>query len=151
MAISKKNNYSKENSLRGYKMDNLWLLTEERPKPSVILQIIEMYCADFKDKITLKQEIKIKPIIDNGVFKYVYVIEGLKVGNADKILIKTVSGSSSFLDFLLFKQEKAPTKGSTSDNLIMAIEETKTSDDESRNTGVYQSEYSVASEPLNPL
>lgn len=23
-------------------MDNLWLLTEERPKPSVILQIIEI-------------------------------------------------------------------------------------------------------------
>lgn len=119
-------------------MDNLWLLTEERPKPSVILQIIKMYCADFSDKITVKQEIKIKPIINNGVFKYVYVIEGLKVANADNIFIKTVSGSSSFLDFLLFKQENAPEEGSTNDNLIMAIEETKTSDDESRNTGVYQ-------------
>ena len=25
-------------------MDHLWLLTEERPKPSVVLQIIKMYC-----------------------------------------------------------------------------------------------------------
>lgn len=119
-------------------MDNLWLLTEERPKPSVILQITNMYCADFNDKITEQTEIKIKPIIENGVFKFVYVIEGLKVGKAAQIYIKTVSGSSSFLDFLLFKQEKAPTEGNPTDNLIMAIEETKTSDDESRNTGVYQ-------------
>ena len=27
-------------------MDHLWLLTEERPKPSVVLQIIKMYCKD---------------------------------------------------------------------------------------------------------
>ena len=119
-------------------MENLWLLTEERPKPSVILQIVEMYCNDFDDKITLKEEIRIKPIIENGVFKFIYVIEGLKVNGANNIYIKTVSGSSSFLDFLLFKQECAPKEGCSTDNLIMAIEETKTSDDESRNTGVYQ-------------
>lgn len=119
-------------------MENLWLLTEERPKPSVILQIIEMYCNDFEDKIALKEEIRIKPITENGVFKFIYVIEGLKVYGAKNIYIKTVSGSSSFLDFLLFKQEFAPKEGCSTDNLIMAIEETKTSDDESRNTGVYQ-------------
>lgn len=119
-------------------MDNLWLLTEERPKPSVILQIIEMYCSDFNDRIVAKGDIKIKPIIESGKFKFTYVVENLKVGNAESIFIKTVSGSSSFLDFLLFKQKTAPVEGSTTDNLIMAIEETKTSDDESRNTGVYQ-------------
>ena len=119
-------------------MANLWLLTEERPKPSVILQIVEMYCNDFDDEITLKEEIRIKPIIENGVFKFIYVIEGLKVDGANSIYIKTVSGNSSFLDFLLFKQENAPKEGCSADNLIMAIEETKTSDDESRNTGVYQ-------------
>lgn len=119
-------------------MDNLWLLTEERPKPSVVNQIIEMYCKDFGDKITEHNEIKIKPIIIDGIFKFVYKIEGLTVVGAADIFIKTVSGSSSFLDFLLFKQENEPTEGSLEDNLIMAIEETKTSDDESRNTGVYQ-------------
>lgn len=119
-------------------MDNLWLLTEERPKPSVINQIIEMYCNDFNDKIILRDEIKIKPIIINGFFKFVYKIEGLAVGKAADIFIKTVSGNSSFLDFLLFKQKAEPIEGNSGDNLIMAIEETKTSDDESRNTGVYQ-------------
>lgn len=119
-------------------MDNLWLLTEERPKPSVVLQIIEMYCKDFSDQHHITGEIKIKPVINAGVFSFVYMVEGLSVNQADKIFIKTVSGSSSFLDFLLFKQKDAPIEGSTADHLIMAIEETKTSDDESRNTGVYQ-------------
>lgn len=132
--------YKNENNLSGGKdnMDNLWLLTEERPKQSVVLQIVEMYCKDFNDEIVQHDEIKIRPHIENGFFKFIYEIEGLAVGKADKIYIKTVSGNSSFLDFLLFKQPKAPVEGSTSDNLIMAIEETKTSDDESRNTGVYQ-------------
>ena len=119
-------------------MDNLWFLTEERPKPCVIMQILNMYCVDFNDKIVIKEEIKIKPIIENGIFKFVYVVEGVKVEKANKIFIKTVSGSSSFLDFLLFKQECAPTEGNPIDNLLMAIEETKTNDDEARNTGVYQ-------------
>lgn len=119
-------------------MDNLWLLTEERPKPSVIIQILEMYCKDFDDRMKVCGDVKIKPVISNGVFKFVYKIEGLTVAKAADIFIKTVSGSSSFIDFLLFKQEEAPTEGNCEDNLIMAIEETKTSDDESRNTGVYQ-------------
>lgn len=33
------------------KNDNIWLLTEERPKPSVVSQIIEMYSSDFDDDI----------------------------------------------------------------------------------------------------
>lgn len=98
-------------------MDNLWLLTEERPKPSVINQIVEMYCRDFDDRITIREEIKIKPVIIDGFFKFVYKVEGLAVAGAGDIFIKTVSGSSSFLDFLLFKQETAPTEGSPDDNL----------------------------------
>lgn len=59
-------------------MDHLWLLTEERPKPSVVLQIIKMYCKDFDDRITLHHEIKILPHIKDGVFQFVYEVEGLK-------------------------------------------------------------------------
>lgn len=82
-------------------MENLWLLTEERPKPSVILQIIEIYCNDFDDKITLKEEIRIKPIIENGVFKFIYVIEGLKVDGANSIYIKS-RRLAEVLVFLIF-------------------------------------------------
>ena len=118
-------------------MDNLWLLTEERPKLSVIIQIINMYCEDFNDEY-YENSIHIVPIFENKKFTFTYKVEGLFVNNANNIFIKTVSGSSSFIDFLLFKQENEPTEGNTEDNLIMAIEETKTNDDESRNTGVYQ-------------
>lgn len=119
-------------------MDNLWILTEERPKPTVILQILKMYCIDFNDYITSCKEIKIKPIIHNGYFQFVYEVEGISINSIKNIFIKTVSGDSSFLDFLVFKQEDAPRENCSTDNLLMAIEETKTSDDESRNTGVYQ-------------
>lgn len=119
-------------------MDNLWLLTEERPKSSVIKQILEMYCKDFNDELSIVGDIRIRPVIEEGYFKFVYIVENISVSNAEHIYIKTVSGSSSFLDFLLFKQNNAPVEGSKTDNLIMAIEETKTSDGESRNTGVYQ-------------
>ncbi len=49
--------------------------------------------------------------------------------------MKTVSGNSSFIDFLIFYQKDEPT---AKDIPIYAIEETKTDDKESRNTGVYQ-------------
>lgn len=47
-------------------MDHLWLLTEERPKPSVVLQIIKMYCKDFDDRITLHNEIKSMPCLSRS-------------------------------------------------------------------------------------
>lgn len=119
-------------------MDNLWILTEERPKTSVLMQIVSIYCDDFNDIYENDDSILIKPIIKNDKFTFTYEVEGFRIKKANKIFIKTVSGNSSFIDFLVFKQENEPTEGSTSDNLIMAVEETKTSDDESRNTGVYQ-------------
>lgn len=139
-------------------MDNLWILTEERPKPSVIFQIACLYCEDFQvtmpyyDRLKVENkvftmpgynkhiensELTIRPIITNGIFQFTYIVEGIEISGINQIFIKTVSGSSSFFDFLVFKQVQAPINGQT-DNLLMAIEETKTSDGESRNTGVYQ-------------
>lgn len=120
-------------------MDNLWILTEERPKVSVICQIMDLYKNDFGSTISLmdRDKVKIKADFENGVFQFTYTVEGISVKGINQIIIKTVSGSSSFFDFLVFKQESAPIEGLPG-NLLMAIEETKTSDDESRNTGVYQ-------------
>lgn len=117
--------------------NNIWILTEERPRFTAILQIIELYCKDFNDTIVLDEEVKIRAVINKGVFQFKYIVEGLKVGDAENIIIKLVSGKSSFLDFLLFKQQNEPVEGK-SGNILMGIEETKTSDDESRNTGVSQ-------------
>lgn len=120
-------------------MNNLWILTEERPKVSVICQIMELYRDDFNgiiDKMD-KNKVKIKADFKNGIFQFSYTVEGITIKDIDQIKIKIVSGNSSFFDFLVFKQEDAPNENK-SKNLLMAIEETKTSDDESRNTGVYQ-------------
>lgn len=119
-------------------MDNLWILTEERPKITVIKQILMQYCIDFSDNLTSISEMKILPLIKNNNFFFKYLVTGIKLQNINNIFIKTVSGDSSFLDFLVFKQKKEPLENCTSEKPIMAIEETKTNDDESRNTGVYQ-------------
>ena len=119
-------------------MDNLWILTEERPKNTVIKEIINQYCKDFSDNVISRNELKILPLIKENKFFFKYLITGIKLKNIENIFIKTVSGDSSFLDFLVFKQEKEPEANNISEKPIMAIEETKTNDDESRNTGVYQ-------------
>lgn len=117
--------------------DNIWILTEERPKNHVIQKILELYAADFND--TIKTEgLSIVPIIQSGKFAFTYEVKNVSAVKAAKVFLKTVSGSSSFFDFLLFRQPNAPVEGSTTELPLMAIEETKTGDDESRNTGVSQ-------------
>jgi hypothetical protein len=119
-------------------MNNIWILTEEKPKASVAKQILSIYKSDFGATIISEQRIEIVPEIINGYFKFRYFVKGIKIKDIDNIYIKIVSGSSSFTDFLLFVQQNEPVEGSRNDNLVFAMEETKTSDDESRNTGVFQ-------------
>ena len=119
-------------------MDNIYILTEERPKNSVIRSILDLYIKDFGGIVEKETTLSIKPVIKQNTFQFKYIVEGISLKGIDQIIIKTVSGSSSFFDFLFFVQNKEPSEGSTNDNLLMAIEETKTGDDESRNTGVSQ-------------
>lgn len=118
-------------------MDRLWILTEEKPKISVIETILKLYCRDFNDTVTFSEIKKIVPVINGNTFQFHYKFEGARLKNCTEIILATISGSSSFFDFLVFKQENKP-EGTSFDNLLMAIEETKTNGDESRNTGVYQ-------------
>lgn len=116
--------------------DNLWILTEEKPKNSVITQILHLYARDFDTCIFCSsKQLRILPVIKNDAFSFCYSVQGLSLEGIGHIYIKTVSGSSSFLDFLVFRQPEEPTP---QDVPVMAIEETKTTDSESRNTGVYQ-------------
>jgi hypothetical protein len=114
---------------------NIWILTEERPKVEVLQTIFEYFaknqkCGFFGDSI------RIIPMLNpNKTFAFTYEVIGFKCAKVDRIYIKTVSGSSSFTDFLIFYQDKQPT---INDTPLYAIEETKTDDKESRNTGVYQ-------------
>lgn len=114
---------------------NLWILTEERPKNKVLGAIIEKFAKDYEVACFINN-IRILPILnDDKTFSFTYEVKGLDSKVVKKVYIKTVSGYSSFVDFLVFYQDQEPTNDDTP---IYAIEETKTDDAESRNTGVYQ-------------
>lgn len=124
--------FNKRNKL---KSSNLWILTEERPKKEVLGAIIEKFAKDHGIACFISN-IRILPILNTDkTFTFTYEVKGLDSQVVRKIFIKTVSGYSSFVDFLIFYQDNEPT---LKDIPIYAIEETKTDDAESRNTGVYQ-------------
>ena len=114
--------------------NNLWILTEERPKEQVLTKIFEKFCGD-KGIGAFVDNIRILPILNKGNFTFTYEVIGFTCNVVDKVYIKTVSGTSSFTDFLVFHQNAEP---KIEDTPLYAIEETKTDDQESRNTGVFQ-------------
>ncbi|MCF6344059.1 MAG: hypothetical protein L3J15_05190 [Devosiaceae bacterium] len=114
---------------------NLWILTEERPKADIIGIIFQRFAEDYKSACFI-DNIRILPVLNNdGIFTFTYEVKGLDSKIVDNVYLKIVSGNSSFVDFLIFYQEHQP---SECDVPIYAIEETKTDDSESRNTGVFQ-------------
>jgi hypothetical protein len=114
---------------------NLWILTEERPKTNVLQMIFsffakDMCCGFFGTKLC------IIPILnERKCFDFTYKVVGFTCERVKNVFIKTVSGNSSFTDFLIYYQDTLP---QVEDEPLYAIEETKTDDSESRNTGVYQ-------------
>jgi len=114
---------------------NLWILTEERPKIEVLKRILDKFTIDNKFS-SFVDNLRILPILENRKFAFTYELVGFKCNRISKIYIKIVSGYSSFVDFLVFYQDKKPNP--SCDTPVYAIEETKTDDSESRNTGVYQ-------------
>ena len=119
-------------------MTNLWILTEEKPKRSVVIEILKKYSFEYNKRIELDANgVIIAPVFEEKRYSFTCEVYGVTIEGISSIYLKTVSGGSSFLDYLLFEQLEEPDDGDCS-NMIMAFEETKTSDDESRNTGVYQ-------------
>lgn len=115
-------------------MRTLWILTEERPKP-VVIQAIFQRCANELGIGFFAGKLKIVPIVENGLFSFSYQVLGIDTPQIKRIVIKTISGQSSFVDYLIYFQETEPTPEQAP---LWAIEETKTDDGESRNTGVFQ-------------
>jgi len=117
--------------------ENLWILTEERPKNSVVKTILEEYCREHNAKIIFTGNLLIKPVVVDDKFSFDYIVENVYIAGIGSIAIKVVSGKTSFVDYILIKQKDVPISGSL-DNIVMIVEETKTSDAESRNTGIGQ-------------
>lgn len=114
---------------------NLWILTEERPKREVVHNILFKFSKDNEIPCFI-DTIRILPLLNKkNDFSFTYEIVGFKSNNINRIFLETVSGQSSFVDYLLFYQDNKPT---INDIPLYAIEETKTDDAESRNTGVFQ-------------
>jgi hypothetical protein len=114
--------------------NNLWFLTEERPKKEVLQTILQKFAKDY-GFVAFVNPLHIQPILENNCFTFIYEVKGFDCKKVSHIYIKTISGNSSLVDYLIFHQEAEPT---IKDIPIYAIEETKTDDKESRNTGVYQ-------------
>ena len=79
--------------------------------------------------------IRIIPVVENDKFSFVYKVTGFNTPKVESVYLKIVSGKSSFVDYIIFDTEHEPT---VNDIPVFVIEETKTDDSESRNTGVYQ-------------
>lgn len=114
---------------------NLWILTEERPKKEVLKTIFEYFAKDHQCGF-FGDTLRIIPILnEKHEFAFIYEVIGFTCAKVNRVFIKTISGYSSFVDFLIFYQDAMPVQ---TDTPIYAIEETKTDDKESRNTGVFQ-------------
>ena len=113
---------------------NLWILTEERPKIEVLELIIKQFLKDFAFCAFI-DNLRILPIIEDSKFTFCYEIIGVKCNSFGKIYLEIISGKSSFVDYLVFFVKERP---KPNDEPLYIIEETKTDDSESRNTGVYQ-------------
>ncbi|MCL7766820.1 hypothetical protein [Pasteurella multocida] len=116
-------------------MSNLWILTEERPKTEVIEAIFKKFSQEYGIGFLYSGKLRIVPLIENDRFIFTYQVLGINTPKVSQIFIKTVSGQSSFVDYLVYYQENEPVP---TDIPLYAIEETKTDDSESRNTGVFQ-------------
>jgi hypothetical protein len=100
--------YCKRRGKRMFK--NLWILTEERPKKEVIEVIFQKYLKD-NNISGFIDYIRILPVLDNdNSFSFVYEITGIKTPKIHNIYIKIISGTSSFVDYLVFESINEPNK-----------------------------------------
>jgi len=117
--------------------NNLWILTEERPKKEVIKKIIDKSSIILNSNIVIKN-FKINPVIENNKFLHIFKISDVKSDQIKNIYIRLISSKSSFVDFLVFNQKNEPNPEQILKNCIFAIEETKTNSYDSRNTAMGQ-------------
>lgn len=114
---------------------NLWILTEERPKLEVVEIIIRRFSAKTSTSVRISK-LRIEPVfLGSQSFAMEYQVLGVKSDSIGAIKIKIVTGNSSFTDYLVYYQAELPRP---QQQPLMVIEETKTDDRESRNTGVFQ-------------
>lgn len=118
-------------------LPNLWILTEERPKISVLNFILGKLKTKLSIEISI-DNLQIKPVFNNHIFLNYFIVSGFKSKDINSIKINLISSGSSFVDYLIFFQEEKPSPNQLLENCIFAIEETKTNSYDSRNTAMGQ-------------
>lgn len=115
---------------------SLWILTEERPKSSIVRDLLAIFSKHrLGPAISGWELLQIEPVLTApNRFDFQYRATGIACGG-EPVSIQICAGSGSFVDYMLFVGERAP---EPSDLPVMLVEVTKTSDAESRNTGAFQ-------------
>ncbi len=114
---------------------NVWILTEERPKTEVVHAILRKFVSANNFAVFF-DTIRIIPMLnEDSKFTSVYRILGVDSPAINEVFLRIISGNSSFVDYLLYFQDHEPIPAEPP---MFAIEETKTDDSESRNTGIFQ-------------
>ena len=121
--------YKIETKLDPTMAQNLWIFTEERPKIETIEIILDEFIKD-SNKKSEKSSIEIKPIFEDGKFGFLYEILGITIGDVGKIYLRVVSGTGSFVDYLVYLEKNYPDVKNDTPEYV--IEETKTTPAESR-------------------
>lgn len=114
---------------------NLWILTEELPRKQTIKKIIKEFLMLKKFQEPDLEQLDIVPEIIENKFTFRYIVKNVECSKVSNIFIKIISGSKSFVDYVIFFQENEPTP---KDKPLIAIEETKVDIEESRNVTAYQ-------------
>lgn len=109
-------------------------MSEERPKIATIGFVLEKFSKD-QGIASFIDTLRVVPVHKDSNFSFWYEVLGYKTPQVNRVLLKIISGNSSFVDFLVFFQEEEPREG---ERPLFMVEETKTDDKESRNTGVFQ-------------
>ena len=84
----------------------LWILTEERPKKEVVSQILKKFSEEQGVPASF-DSLRIIPILDESSnFTSEYKILGVKSPTIENIYLSIISGSSSFVDYLVYFQDR---------------------------------------------
>lgn len=134
------------------------ILSEEGPQDSVFyVHALELAKNSTKQQFNIEYDdpenpnLQLTPIVDeNGnITPNMYTLSGVTV-NGEPVELAVVQGGGSFVDYLVYLQDKEETDIPLADTEpVIGIEVTKTSDKESGNTSVGQRATKFASWPYN--
>ena len=80
----------------------LWILSEERPKTAVIGYLLEKFSKE-QGIASFIDTLRVVPLHNEKLdFSLWYEVLGYKTPKVEKVLLKIISGNSSFVDFLVF-------------------------------------------------